>query len=216
MISVLIIEDQLEHQNYLRTILESDPEIKCLGIVRFGIDAIKEIKHRKPDVAIIDIGLPDISGIECIRRLKLLDIGTKFMVCTVLEECEEIFEAIKAGADSYLLKRNKPYQILDAIKEVYAGEMPISSGIAGKLMKHLKRTQNEDHADKEEYGITMRQEEILKLLSKGYTYQEIAERRFISVATLKWHIHNIYKKLQVDNRTEAVNKFFNKNDDKVF
>jgi two-component system, NarL family, response regulator LiaR len=212
MISVLIVEDQIEHQTYLRTVLNSDPDIKCIGIFRFALDAIKEIKQKRPDVAIIDIGLPDISGIECVRRLKLECPHTKLMVCTIQEEDNDIFEALKAGADSYMVKRSKPYQILDAIKEVQAGEMPISSCIASKVLNYLKLAPEAVKKGREEYGITMREEEILKLLSKGHSYQEIAQQLFISVATLKWHVHNIYKKLQADNRTEALNKYFdNKN-----
>jgi two-component system, NarL family, response regulator LiaR len=128
------------------------------------------------------------------------------MVCTVYEEDESIFEALKAGADSYIVKRSKPYQILDAIKELYNGETPISSCIAKKILTALPKESS--YTGQSDYKITSKQKDILGLLSKGYSYQEIADLSFISLKTLKWHVYNIYKKLHADNRTEALNKYF--------
>ncbi|MFA6058311.1 MAG: response regulator transcription factor [Taibaiella sp.] len=209
MISVLIVEDQLDHQIYLNTIVSSDAELKCLGIIRNGNEAIKEIIAQKPDIVLMDIGLPDMSGIECILKLRPKVPEVKFMVCTVYEEDESIFEALKAGAHSYIVKRSKPYQILDAIKELYNGERPISSCIAKKILNALPKETDNGPA-RLEYKITSKQEDILKFLAKGYSYQEIADKCFISPKTLKWHVHNIYKKLHADNRMEAVNKYFKK------
>lgn len=207
MISVLIVEDQLDHQMYLNTIVSSDTELKCLGIIRNGNEAIKEIIARRPNVVLMDIGLPDMSGIECILKLREKVTDVKFMVCTVFEEDENIFEALKAGARSYIVKKSKPYQILDAIKELHNGEMPISSCIARKILNTLPKKADNGPATVE-YKITSKQEEILELLSKGYCYKEIADKCFISPKTLKWHIYNIYKKLHADNRVEAINKYF--------
>lgn len=207
MITVLIVEDQLDHQIYLNTIVSSDSTLKCLGVIRQGNDAIKEIMTLKPNVVLLDLGLPDMSGIECIIKLKDKVPTVKFMVCTVHEEDEHIFEALKAGAHSYIVKRSKPYQILDAIKELHNGETPISSCIARKILNAMpKETNNEP--EKAEFNITTKEADILKLLSKGHSYQEIADMSFISVKTMKWHVYNIYKKLHADNRTEALNKYF--------
>jgi DNA-binding NarL/FixJ family response regulator len=211
MITVLIVEDQLDHQIYLNTIVSSDSELKCLGIIRNGNEAMKEIIAKRPNVVLMDLGLPDMSGVECILKLKDKVPDTKFMVCTVHEEDEKVFEALKAGAHGYLVKKSKPYQILDAIKELNNGEMPLSSCIARKILNYLPRESTNDKAISE-FHITSKEGDILKLLSKGHSYQEIADISFISIKTMKWHIYNIYKKLQADNRTEALNKFFKRTD----
>jgi DNA-binding NarL/FixJ family response regulator len=210
MISVLIVEDQLEHQIYLNTVISSDTGLKCLGIIRNGYEAMKEILIQKPDVVLLDLGLPDMSGIECILKLKDKVPNIKFMVCTVHEEDEIVFEALKAGAHSYIVKKSKPYQILDAIKELHGGETPISSCIARKIMKYIPHESCNTEAQTK-FHITTREGDILKLLSKGLSYQEIADMSFISITTTKWHVHNIYKKLHADNRTEALNKYFKHN-----
>jgi NarL family two-component system response regulator LiaR len=207
MITVIIVEDQLEHQMYLNTIVSSDNELKCLGIYRSGNEAMKEILAKRPQIVLMDIGLPDISGIECILKLKDKVPDIKFMVCTVHEEDENVFEALKAGAHAYIIKKSKPYQILDAIKEVYHGERPISSCIARKILQYIPLEDN-SIATQSEFHITSKESDILKLLSKGLSYQQIADLSSISIKTMKWHIYNIYKKLQAENRTEALNKFF--------
>ena len=206
MISILIVEDQLDHQLYLNTIISSDAGFKNLGIIRLGAEAIREIPRLKPDIVLMDIGLPDMSGIECISKLKPVCPDVNFLVCTVNEEDEHIFEALKVGAKGYILKKSKPYQIIDAIKELNDGETPLSSSIARKILNHLP--QHKAPVASADYDITPREASILKLLAKGYSYQEVSDALFISIKTMKWHIYNIYKKLHADNRTEALNKFF--------
>lgn len=208
MITVLIVEDQLDHQVYLNTIVNSDSALKCYGIFRNGFDAMKEILAKRPNIVLLDLGLPDMSGIDCIRKLKDKVPDVKFMVCTVHEEDENIFEALKAGAHGYIVKKSKPYQILDAIKELHNGETPLSSCIARKILNHLPQGESNSDTAQPEFHVTPKEEEILKLLSKGHSYQEIADISFISIKTMKWHVYNIYKKLQANNRTEALNKFF--------
>lgn len=220
MIKILIVEDQIEHQQYLKTIVLSNAQFKYLGIIRNGLEAIKEIQLQKPDVVIMDIGLPDISGIDCIRQLKPLCPDTKFMVCTVNEEDELIFDALKAGAHSYIVKKSKPYQIIDAITEVHAGEMPISSCIATKILNYMPQSKGQEgsgiarneeaNTDETTEKITPKEAELLKLLAQGCSYKEICELHEIKITTIKWHIYNIYKKLQARNRTEAINKYFKK------
>lgn len=210
MIKILIVEDQPEHQQYFKSIVMSNSNFKYLGIIRDGKVAIKRIKEELPDVVIMDLGLPDISGIECIRQLKPLGLDTKFMVCTINEEDDSIFEALKAGANSYIVKKSKPYQIIDAIMEVYEGEMPISSCIATKILNYMPRSTEEEELPGEEITdtITLKEAELLTLLAKGHSYKDISDEMSIKVTTIKWHVYNIYKKLQAKNRTEAINKYF--------
>jgi DNA-binding NarL/FixJ family response regulator len=207
MIRVLIVEDQLDHQMYLNTIVSSDNAFKCLGIIRNGNEAIKVITAKKPDIVLMDIGLPDMSGIECILKLKNKVPKVKFMVCTIHEEDEQIFEALRAGAHAYIVKRSKPYQIIDALKELYNGETPISSCIARKILNYMQQ-ESTGPEPQPEIRMTDKEGDILRLLSKGHSYQEISEMTYISIATTRWHIHNIYKKLHADNRTDALNKYF--------
>lgn len=208
MITVIIVEDQPEHQYNFKTIINNSQLYDCVGIYGNGRDAIEGILKYKPDAVIMDIGLPDISGVECIRTLKPLVEEVKFMVCTVFEDDENIFEALKAGASSYILKRGKPYQLTDALLEMHNGEMPISSCIATKLLNYLPQAEEKPLEEKKDYTITKQEATILGLLSKGYSYQEIADKLTIKIATLKWHIYNIFFKMKVKNRTSAINKYF--------
>ncbi len=155
----------------------------------------------------MDIGLPDISGVECIRTLKPLVEDVKFMVCTVFEDDDNIFEALKAGASSYMVKRSKSYQITDALLEMHNGDMPISSCIATKLLNYLPQ-EDEEKPEEKDYTITKQEANILGLLAKGYTNQDIADTIVIKITTLKWHIYNIFFKMKVKNRIEAINKYF--------
>lgn len=207
MINVFVVEDTQDHQIYLTTIVKSSPIMKFLGLSSNGTEAIQSIRQLKPDIVMMDIGLPDMSGIDCINALKTTCPEVKFMICTIHEEDDNVFQALKAGADSYILKRSKDYQIIDAIQDLYHGDAPISSSIARKILTHLPK-QSDDKNKDTEYHITPREAEILHLLSKGKSYKEISEILFISIRTLKWHVFNIYKKLQADNRTEALNRYF--------
>ncbi|MNS57730.1 Transcriptional regulatory protein LiaR [compost metagenome] len=132
------------------------------------------------------------------------------MVCTINEEDDSIFEALKAGANSYIVKKSKPYQIIDAIMEVFDGEMPISSCIATKILNYMPQSTEEEDKPEEEvaYSITLKEAELLELLAKGHSYREISNAMAIKITTIKWHVYNIYKKLQAKNRTEAINKYF--------
>jgi DNA-binding NarL/FixJ family response regulator len=210
MVSVVIVEDLEAHQIYLRSIIERDPSVKCLDVINNGREALLKIPYLNPDIVLMDIGLPDITGIDCIIKLKNICPAIKFMVCTVHQEDEKVYEALKAGALSYMLKKSKPHQIIDAIQELNDGGAPISSDIARKILNEIPKIQNQDSSNKE-FRITSREAEILNLLAKGQPYQEIADGLFISIKTFKKHIYNIYQKLQADNRTEALNKYFGTN-----
>jgi len=157
---------------------------------------------------IMDINLPGMSGIECIRQVKKKVPRTQFMMFTVYENDEKVFEALKAGASGYLLKNTGLLQLIEALKELYNGGSPMSANIARKLVNIFQ----EEHADEEPTtGLSKRENEILQLLSKGLLYKEIADKLGISTGTVRQHIHKIYEKLHVQNRTEAINKAYGKN-----
>lgn len=206
MISVFIVEDNPDIQLLLQTIVSRDAEYACVGVVTNGIEALRKIPELLPDVVLMDIGLPDISGIDCVRKLKPLCPNVEFIMCTIYDEDEKVFQSLEAGANSYILKKSKPELLLRAIREVFEGGSPMSSDIARKIVTKMQRREQ----DRSTYGITPREVEVLTMLSKGLTYNEVADGLFISVKTLKKHIYNIYEKLHVDNKVEALNKFFGK------
>ncbi|GAB3495453.1 response regulator transcription factor [Spirosoma knui] len=206
MISVLIVEDNEDIQLLLQTVVSRTDEYICVGVVSTGADALKRIPELLPDVVLMDIGLPDISGIDCVRRLKPQCPNVEFIMCTIYDEDEKVFQSLEAGANSYILKKSRPELLLTAIREVHEGGSPMSSDIARKIVAKLQRKDK----TRTDYGITPREEDVLVKLSKGLTYSETADQLFISVKTLKKHIYNIYEKLHVDNKVEALNKFFGK------
>ncbi|MGZ8541283.1 MAG: response regulator, partial [Chitinophagaceae bacterium] len=183
-------------------------EFNILDTFKTAEEAIYDIPKLKPDIVIMDINLPGINGIECIRALKNKIPASQFMMFTVYENDEKVFEALKAGASGYLLKNTGLFHMAEALKELYNGGSPMSSNIARKLVTVFR----EEHADAEPMiALSKRENEILQLLSKGLLYKEIAEQLTISVSTVRQHIHKIYEKLHVQNRTEAINKAFGKN-----
>ncbi|MNS61268.1 Transcriptional regulatory protein LiaR [compost metagenome] len=208
MITIIIVEDHPEQQHFLKVIINNSPLFNCIGIYSNGKDAIAAIVKNKPDVVIMDIGLPDMSGVECIQQLKATEENVKFMVWTVFEEDENIFEALKAGASSYMVKSSKPYQIIDALLEMYNGDMPVSSCIATKLLNYLPI--EKEQTQPLDYTLTKQEASILDLVAKGYSNRQLSEMLNIKITTLKWHIYNIYIKLKVKNRTEAIMKCFPK------
>lgn len=206
MIAVFIVEDNPDIQLLLQTIVGQDDGYTCVGMVATGAEALDKIPELLPDVVLMDIGLPDISGIDCVRKLKVLCPNVEFIMCTIYDEDEKVFESLEAGANSYILKKSKPELLRTAIREVHEGGSPMSSDIARKIVAKMQR-KGQVRID---YGITPREVDVLNMLSKGLTYQEVADALFISVKTLKKHIYNIYAKLHVDNKVEALNKFFGK------
>lgn len=207
MISVVIVEDQKDIQGLLKSIVSRNEDYACLDVCSTGEEALQKIPELLPDVVLMDIGLPGINGIECVKKLKPVCPNTEFIMCTAYDEDEKVFLALQSGANSYILKKSKPEVLLNAIKEVHEGGSPMSSDIARKIVMKLQQT---PETNKEQYHITNREEEILEQLSKGLTYVEIADKLFISIKTLKKHIYNIYEKLHVDNKVEAINKFYGK------
>ncbi|WP_373515501.1 LuxR C-terminal-related transcriptional regulator [Persicitalea sp.] len=154
----------------------------------------------------MDIGLPDISGIDCVRKLKVLCPNVEFIMCTIYDEDENVFQSLEAVANSYILKKSKPELLRTAIREVHEGGSPMSSYIARNIVTKIQHKCQV----RTDYGITPLEVDVLTMLSKGLAYQEVADGLFISVKTLKKHIYNICSKLHVDNKVEALNKFFGK------
>jgi len=157
----------------------------------------------KPDVALVDIHLPGESGITVVAKLKQLLPETQAVMCTSLEDNETIFNALKAGASGYITKSTAPAKILEAIMDAYNGGAPMSSQIARKVISSF---QSDETTKKEFEKLSKREQEILDYLSKGYRYKEISGLLHISIETVRKHIHNIYEKLQVNSRTDALNK----------
>jgi DNA-binding NarL/FixJ family response regulator len=207
-ITLAIVEDLDEVRDGLKNFLALSHEFIILDTFKTAEEALYDIPKLKPDIVIMDINLPGINGIECIRALKNKIPASQFMMFTVYENDEKVFEALKAGASGYLLKNKGLFHMAEALKELYNGGSPMSSNIARKLVTVFR----EEHADAEPMlALSKRENEILQLLSKGLLYKEIADQLTISVATVRQHIHKIYEKLHVQNRTEAINKAFGKN-----
>jgi DNA-binding NarL/FixJ family response regulator len=202
-ISVAIIEDLEEIREGLKNYIEPDKELVVLGAFASAEEAMIVLPRIRPDIAIMDINLPGINGIGCIRAIKDVCPATQFMMFTIYENDEKIFEALQAGASGYLLKNTDPLQILEAIKELYNGGSPMSPNIARKVV-NVFRAKNDSSVRSD--LLAKRENDVLELLSKGLLYKEIADHLSIALGTVRQHIHSIYEKLHVQNRTEALNK----------
>jgi len=207
-ITLAIVEDLDEVRDGLKNFISLSQDFKVLNTFKTAEDAVIDLPKLKPDIVIMDINLPGMNGIECIRQIKDKTPGTQFMMFTVYENDEKVFEALKAGASGYLLKNTGLVQLIESLKELYIGGSPMSANIARKLVT-LFRSQKAETTNLE--VLSNRENEILQLLAKGLLYKEIADQLSISVSTVRQHIHHIYEKLHVQNRTEAINKAFGKN-----
>ena len=205
-ISVCIVDDNKELRNALEEIISMSEGYKCLATIGTAEEAIRQLPVLEPDVVLMDINLGGSeSGIDCVKALKSRMPGTNFMMCTVYEENEKIFEALSAGASGYILKKTDPTRMLEAIRELYEGGAPMSSQIARKVVAAFQITPGGGH-DLDE--LSHREKEILELLSKGLMYKEIAAQLFLSPETVRKHVYHIYEKLHVNNRVAAVNKYY--------
>ncbi|MBS1600293.1 MAG: response regulator transcription factor [Bacteroidetes bacterium] len=210
-IAVCIVDDNNEIRSALEQIILMADGYDLVGSCSSLDEALITIPNIKPNVVLMDINLGENeSGIDCIRELKPLHPEILFMMCTVYEEDEKIFEALSAGANGYILKKTTPDKLLDAIKELYQGGAPMSSQIARKVTMAFqnKAMENNNAQGKSISILSNRENEILQLLAKGLLYKEIAGHLFISQETVRKHVYHIYEKLHVNNRVEAINKFF--------
>ena len=207
LITIAIVEDNASIREMLQSIIAMEESYSCTGLFGNGEDALKGIPELQPDVVLMDIGLPGINGIDCIKQLKPTCPRTEFLICTIYDEDEKVYQALEYGASSYILKSSKPEFLLQSILEVHNGGSPMSPDIARKLVQRFRQKENKNVAI---LNITPREKEILELLSQGLFYKEASDQLGISINTLKRHIYNMYQKLQVDNKTEAINKVFGK------
>ena len=207
-ITLAIVEDLDEVRDGLKNFISLSHDFEVLDTFKSAEEAVHDLPALKPDIVIMDINLPGMNGIECIRQIKNKTPRTQFMMFTVYENDEKVFEALKAGASGYLLKNTGLVQLIESLKELHNGGSPMSSNIARKLVT-LFRSEQKETANLE--MLSNRENEILQWLAKGLLYKEIAEQLSISVSTVRQHIHHIYEKLHVQNRTEAINKAFGKN-----
>jgi DNA-binding NarL/FixJ family response regulator len=207
-IKVAIVEDLEEVLEGLTTFINQDADIDLVAAYRTAEAAALELPLVGPDIVIMDINLPGITGIECIKKIRSVTSGMLFMMFTVYENNDQVFEALKAGASGYLLKKTSPPQIIEAIKELYHGGSPMSSQIARKLVTHFQGKQ--EVLKDEAAALSAREKEVLENLAKGMLYKEIADQLGISFHTVRQHIGNIYGKLHVQNKTEAINKVYGK------
>jgi len=211
-ISVCIVDDNKDIRSALEQIILMAEGYTLAGSFADAEEALQKIPLAKPHVVLMDINLGDgESGIDCVRALKPQHPEILFMMCTIYEEDEKIFEALKAGANGYILKKTAPGKLLDALRELYEGGAPMSSQIARKVVNafQVKTTATASAPTKTIISIlSNRENEILELLAQGMLYKEIAGRLFISQETVRKHVYHIYEKLHVNNRVEAINKFY--------
>lgn len=201
-----IIEDEKQIREGVASLINGSEGFCCEHTFDNAEDAMRKIPELNLDVVLTDIHLPGKSGIDCIIELKPRCPHTQFIMFTSFEDTDSVFKALKAGATGYLTKTTQPSKILDALIDVYKGGSPMSSHIARKIVNSFHTSDNNPELEK----LSVREKEILDLLSKGYRYKEIADQLFLSTETVRTHIRNIYEKLQVNSKTEAINKMYNR------
>jgi DNA-binding NarL/FixJ family response regulator len=203
-INVSIVEDSDKFRETLARVLNRSEGFRCISHYPNAEDALKALPNDKPEVVLMDINLPGMNGVECVRQLKQLIPTIQVMMLTVYEDTENIFNALAAGATGYMLKRTSRDELLDAIREVHRGGSPMTTHIARKVVLSFQRAAP---AASPTENLSPREQEVLDCLSKGFLYKEIAEKLNISYETVHTYIRRIYEKLQVRTRTEAVAKF---------
>ncbi|MES2776827.1 MAG: response regulator transcription factor [Bacteroidota bacterium] len=201
--SIAIIEDDDSIRRFLVENIRMHIDVERLDAYADAETALLHLSTDPVEVALFDVQLPGMSGIECMRKLNIIHPRMQMMVLTVYDDADSIFDALKAGASSYILKNTAPEKIIEAIRELYNGGSPISSQIARKVIEAFQVKENRN-----EYFQTLsrREQEILEQLSRGFYYKEIAEKLSISFETVRTHIRHIYEKLQVNSRVEALKK----------
>ena len=207
MIKVAIVEDNNTLRNSLTNLMNHTENLQCVASLPNLLNVVSELRKTQPDIVLMDIGLPNISGIEGVRTIKENFDNIQVLMFTVFDDNEKIFEAIEAGACGYLLKKSSPVEITDAIVSLYHGGAPMSASIARKVIlsfQHIRST------NKKDYQLTTRENEILHSLVEGLSYKKLAEKYFISISTVRTHIKHIYEKLHVNSNAQAVAKALKK------
>jgi len=205
LIRVALVEDDHQVRAGLRLLIDHSKKCACVAAFGSAEEALARLPSLQADVVLMDIRLPGMSGIECIRELKLRQPKFQIMMLTVFEEHDRIFQSLTAGASGYLLKQTPPDKLLEAITELHRGGAPMSTQIARRVVEVFQQAAPGGDATA---GLSPREKEIVALLAKGHLYKEIASQLGISVETVRTHIHNTYEKLHVRSRTEAVMKIY--------
>ena len=206
MLNIAIIEDNPQYRTAISIIMQLNENFRLIHKLENCDEMIGRFEVEKPDVVLMDIDMPGMNGIQGVWEIKQYFPEVKVMMLTVFEDEEKIFGAIKAGANGYLLKKDSPQKILEAIDAVHRGEWPMNGMIAAKVLDYFQHRQTK-HKELDQSNLTEREKEILRLLIQGNSYKEIAGAIFISVETLNSHIKNIYRKLNVHSRSELSAKF---------
>ena len=204
-VTISIVEDLEEVREALHRLINQSEKFCFVEGFSNAEQAEKNIPLQPPDIVIMDINLPGMSGIECINRIKEKCPDTQFMMFTIYEDDEKVFEALKAGAHGYLLKKTPKEKLLEALEELHNGGSPMTTNIARKVIEAFEK---KNQPPEELNTLTNKERQILDLLAKGFLYKEIANQLHSTRNTVKQHIHHIYEKLHVQNRTEAINKAF--------
>jgi len=201
--TVAVVEDDRGLRGQLLQILDNIRDIECIGAFASAEEALQVIPQKKPDVVLMDIKLPRMSGIQCVGELKKVLPSLQVIMVTVYEDSESIFKALKAGASGYLVKSGPPDQLIEAIRDVFTGGAPMSSHIARKVVQHFHLI---GPAVEEANNLSPREHQVLSLLAEGYIYKEIGDRLNIGVETVRTYVKSICQKMHVRNRVEAVAK----------
>ncbi|HTB82909.1 MAG TPA: response regulator transcription factor [Candidatus Sulfotelmatobacter sp.] len=204
MIKVGIVEDNKTLREGFETLLNRTAGFKCVCTCETVAEALNKIPKAEPDVVLMDIQLPDSTGVECTAKIKELMPKVHIVIVTVYEDSERIFQALRAGACGYLLKRAQPEKIIDAIKEAQEGGVPMTPEIARKVIGQFRQQAT---TQSEVENLTDREREVLELVMSGHANKAIADRLGVTVAAVKFHLQHIYEKLHVHSRTEAALKF---------
>lgn len=205
-IRICIVEDSVEIREGMVSLLSMDERFEILSAFAEAETAAKELPQWQPDIVIMDINFPGMNGIECIKKVKPECVNTQFIMFTIYENDEKVFEALEAGASGYLLKKTPLSKMAESLIELHEGGAPMSMQIARKVIERFHSFSPAVDNDL----LTVRENQVLQCLSKGWLYKEIAHQLHITIGTVRQHIHNIYEKLHVQNRTEALNKVFRK------
>ncbi|HEX7652045.1 MAG TPA: response regulator transcription factor [Verrucomicrobiae bacterium] len=201
--SIIVVEDDKGLREQIVKILGTAPDMRCVGAYPSAEDALPQIAKKTPDVILMDIKLPVMSGIECLSVIRKFAPDVRTIMVTVYEDTEQIFQALRAGADGYLIKSCPPEQLLDAIRDMYHGGAPMSGPIAFKVVQHFRKM---GPSPTEAENLSPRERQLLDLLAQGFTYKEIGMKMEIGAETVRTYVKKICQKLHVRSRIEAVAK----------
>lgn len=206
-IAVAIVEDGVKFSETVAELIDATPGLRCVSQSPSAEDALERLPSIKPDVVLMDINLPGLSGIDCTRHLHLALPDAAIMMLTILKTDQEIFSALEAGASGYLLKSATSDEIIEAIRDVHRGGSPMTSAIARRVIQTFQERGDEKRSLE---SLSPREREIIELVAQGYIYKEISDQLAIGVETVRTHLHNVYQKLHVKNKGEAVARFYGK------